>query len=235
MNKLDELFNEKLKTHSITPSAGAWEKIEAGLSKKNKPVIWWRWAAVFLLGALLAGILLIRREETVVPLTESKQIPETDIESTKKVTQKPVAQVTEEKKVGKDPLRQKKRKADPAQKPLDHNEIIKEEKEAVAQMTIPLVNDLVVAKEEIVGQVLPASKSMKSQSIVLTYTLDTIEPTPSAQIETANVEKEANSFKKVMKFANDVKNGDSPLAGIRVMKEDLFALDLKKKNTSKKQ
>ncbi|MFM8739807.1 MAG: hypothetical protein ACKOC0_06340, partial [Cytophagales bacterium] len=53
MNKMDELFKNKLENHSLPPSAEAWEKVEHQLEKKSKPVIWWRAAAaVLLVGAM---------------------------------------------------------------------------------------------------------------------------------------------------------------------------------------
>src|SRR5690349_14724044 len=52
-NKADKLFKEKLETHTLQPSAQAWEKVESHLSKKNKMVVWVRVAAaIAVLGAL---------------------------------------------------------------------------------------------------------------------------------------------------------------------------------------
>ncbi|MEJ0057568.1 MAG: hypothetical protein WDN75_19145 [Bacteroidota bacterium] len=75
MNKLDELFKEKLASHSITPSTGAWDKVEAGLSKKNKGIGWLRWAAVFLLGMLMAGLFLINNNEAPLTISEKEEAP----------------------------------------------------------------------------------------------------------------------------------------------------------------
>jgi len=33
--KLDKLFQDKLTGHTMTPSPGAWAKVEAGLTKKK--------------------------------------------------------------------------------------------------------------------------------------------------------------------------------------------------------
>jgi hypothetical protein len=35
MNKMDELFKNKLENHSLPPSAEAWEKVERQLEKKK--------------------------------------------------------------------------------------------------------------------------------------------------------------------------------------------------------
>lgn len=34
MNRIDELFKNKLANHQVAPSADAWQKVEAGLTKK---------------------------------------------------------------------------------------------------------------------------------------------------------------------------------------------------------
>ncbi len=68
----------------------------------------------------------------------------------------------------------------------------------------------------------------------LTYTLQEIEePVMSESLVADNQQKE-KSFKKVIDFARTVKNSDSPIGNLRSMKEELFALELKKKNSSKK-
>ena len=73
MNKLDELFKEKLSDYSVAPSAGAWQKIEPHLSKKNETMVWVRWAAVLLLGGLLLSALWIQRKDSASPLAKQKQ------------------------------------------------------------------------------------------------------------------------------------------------------------------
>ena len=48
MNKLDAIFKDKLSNHTMMPSAAAWDKLEAGLTKKNEGIAWMRWAAVLI-------------------------------------------------------------------------------------------------------------------------------------------------------------------------------------------
>ena len=54
MNRIDELFKNKLANHQVAPSADAWQKVEAGLTKKNSAWVW-RLAAAFVLFGLLSG------------------------------------------------------------------------------------------------------------------------------------------------------------------------------------
>ena len=72
MNQLDELFSEKLSNHVLTPPTGAWSKIETKLSKKNKGVVWLRWAAVLILGLMAATILWTQNETPVSQVAEKK-------------------------------------------------------------------------------------------------------------------------------------------------------------------
>ena len=74
MSMLDEFFREKLTDHSVVPPAGAWQRVEAGLAKKNNGFLWLRWAAVFLLGALVLGAVWMKRE-VASPLVNKKPIP----------------------------------------------------------------------------------------------------------------------------------------------------------------
>jgi hypothetical protein len=54
MNRIDELFKTKLANHQVAPSADAWQRVEAGLVKKNSAWVW-RLAAAFVLFGLLSG------------------------------------------------------------------------------------------------------------------------------------------------------------------------------------
>ena len=97
MNKLDEFFKEKLTDHSIAPSTGAWQKVEAGFSKKNKGVAWLRWAAVFLLGAFLLGTLWMQRENTSAPMAKDN-LPLPEIEKENHLLQPAIAKEQPETK-----------------------------------------------------------------------------------------------------------------------------------------
>ena len=221
MNKLDDFFKEKLTDHAITPPAGAWEKVSAGLIKKSSPMLWLRWAAVLLFCGLLIGTLWLQRKGTEAPLAKAETQPAQKkgpaIESSES---SPLVQATETKKE-----RNQKKKAvvmpltlPEAQKSVVSFEVAELEKEAHAVVPVEIV---------------PARPTT---SIVLTYTLDAVETPAAATTQTAASDKKNSSFKRMVEFANTMKNSEStPLENLRVMKEELFALDLRKKTTSKKQ
>ncbi len=224
MNKLDELFQEKLTNHSVVPSPEAWQKIEAGLSKKTRPLIWLRWAAVFLLGGLLLSVLWLRSPETPSTITESRSVPESPRNDNQKQA------FVEKKQMNRTQVKKRPARKKPAEHPMVQQEPGKE-----ALAVIDKAGVVMPASETVVVQTSPAQTQVP---IVLVYTLDSIEPsaiTPSALVATAGSDKKDSSLKRVLEFASTLKNSDSPLDNLRNAKEELFALDFKKKTNGKKQ
>lgn len=234
MNKLDEFFKEKLTDHSIAPSTGAWQKVEAGFSKKNKGVAWLRWAAVFLLGAFLLGTLWMQRENTSAPMAKDN-LPLPEIEKENHLLQPAIAK---EQPETKSVVSKKKTKTAKTIQPVIQEEIKQAEvkKEEVAQVEVAQVMEKLSVRTY---ETNPAARQSE-RGILLTYTLDTIIPPieeksePEAAIVVASTERKGKSFKRMMEFAKNVKNSESPLGELRIKKGELFALDLKKKPTSKK-
>ncbi|CAN5258537.1 hypothetical protein BH09BAC3_BH09BAC3_20170 [soil metagenome] len=238
MNKLDELFKEKLTEYSITPSNAAWEKIESDLSKKNNAVLWLRWAAVFVLGAFVLGTILVNREENTLPLAEKVESPANATEDIHNVA--PV--VAEHNLASDNYVTKKKNKIKKSsQTPATYSIIQKEEEEEKEKNIVNATSSEETTStlvETTVANVTTSNEKLKetTKSIVLVYTLDAIEPTvETPPAEVVSNDKKDSSLKRVINFAKDVKNGDTPFGGIREMKDDLFALELKKKTTSKKQ
>lgn len=231
MSKLDEFFKEKLNDHSIAPPAGSWKRVEAGLSKKNKGVAWLRWAAVFLLGAFLLGALWMQREDTSAPLAnDNLLLPEVEKEH-----QPLQPAIAKEKTEIKNVVSKKKTTTTPAKtsQPVIQEEIKQAEvkKEEVAQVTERLSVES--------SETNPAARQSE-RGILLTYTLDTIIPPaeekfePEPAVVVASTGRKGKSFKRMMDFAKNVKNSESPLGELRIKKGELFALDLKKKPSGKK-
>lgn len=218
MSKLDELFREKLISHSVTPPVAAWQRIEAGLSKQNRPVLWLRWAAVFLLGGLLLSVLLLRREEVPLTVAEKKPLTQPDL---KAPTQPDVT--SQEPKVKRSAVKKNSPRLQ-AQPAVIMEENMTREVAAVSQAEPNLTETV---------STLAVAEPAKAAPIVLIYTLEPVE-TAVATADVASSEKRDSSLKRVLEFASTVKNGDSPLDNLRNAKEELFALDFKKKTNSKK-
>lgn len=221
MSKLETLFKEKLAGHMEAPPAGAWQKVEARLSKKNKAVVWLRWAAVFILGALLFTTFLLTEQgpaERVAKDSRPTQLRnERDIQN---ATQDSLAVDTKEAKKIKNVSGAKKAHTKSAVQQLLKEPEVEQE---TAQLTIQ-PSDQVMQAEPV---------TVERKPIVLVYTLGPVDSAPP-QTEATATDKKDSSIKKVMEFALNMKNSD-PLSELRVIKEDLLALDLKKKAISKKQ
>lgn len=225
MSNLDKLFEKKLADHSITPSGSAWESLEAKLSKKNKPLIWMRWAAILLLGVLGLGTLWLKNQDTS-PVLVKESIPSPAVEKDLKPEQVTVAQhkpVSRSKKNAKIQLTPKT--VQPVITPAsEENEIEKE------------MNEPIVVAEVIHTPVTEIKIEETVRPMVIVYTLAPVSVPDTEHVaeELIVADKKDNSLKKMMKMASEVKNSESPLGGFRDMKEELFAFDLKKKTTTKK-
>ena len=221
MNKLEELFKEKLSDYAIATPNRTWEKVEAGLSKKNKTIIWLRWAAVFLLGGLLLGSLWLQRQDNSRTLAKENQpaVRKEEVPIQKSVP----PMFIEQKSIAKNFRKRKENKINPAPPLLQSVATSEKAPRTEAPSPAPTPPGEIQAPEII------KLSSPISQGIVLTYTLGPVE-LPIADAADGRRDK---SLKRMVDFARNVKNSDSPIGGIRVMKEDLFALELKKKTTSK--
>lgn len=219
-NKIDKLFSRKLADHSRTPSAGAWSKIESGLSKKNEFIIVWRAAAVFVLLGLLTGSWFY---------WQSEQNERKDILATKKVV--PAEVMEEAKEATAD-----SQKEEPVQRIASNNnqerkQTLQQEKKKITQQPrVAIVNEPEPSmaieepvKMETVNVTQVIAKTEKP--IVIEFTLD---PVPATTTAIAQATDEKPALKKIWDKALDIKNGDAELGALRMAKNELFALDFRK-------
>lgn len=77
-NKLEEQMQQKLASRTLTPSEGAWDRLDAMLTATEKPKRKFNWlsiAAVFL-GFTVIGAFLLPQEKTIVPTVENAVVVE---------------------------------------------------------------------------------------------------------------------------------------------------------------
>jgi hypothetical protein len=241
MSTLDEFFREKLADHSITPSDGAWQRVQAGLSKKNNGLIWLRWAAAVLLGALLLGALWIQRETEPQMAQEKKEEPKQP-EVKKELLPPPVAETVAETKVRTNQPADKRTGQKTRKKILPSPQDESPKKDFVESREVTQLEQEQVPLQEEVKQATDVGTTtpQTSRAIVLTYTLDPVIASTNEKEEAganpvAETDKNSKGLKRMIDLANEVKNSDSPLGELRLKKSELFALFLKKKPTSKKQ
>jgi hypothetical protein len=226
MNKMDELFKRKLESHSLLPSADAWNKIESNLEKKSKPFIWWRAvAAVLLLGAMLwAGYLVQSGKKVEQPLTEKKiekkktekaeqhyLSKEEKVESRTEKIEKPIiknltAYSTTKKEI-KTIIKENKTTSTTIEKPVEN----------VAELNEAITTPVKIETREPVASLAQTAKNEKP--IVLEFRL---EPLTSEVVIAAKQEK-----KKLKTILTDLKSGETSI-NFQTLKENLLAFNSKK-------
>jgi hypothetical protein len=227
MSNVDKFFKDKLEEHQLAPSPMAWTKVEERLVKKNKTLIWLRWAASIALAGLLTFFLINQQSENEAPaLVEMKK------EAAPAEMQKPNAvapaetiaegsQKSEEKKEPRVVTNRKNRA--PIQVPA--------KLESTVAALEPLETQPVVAMQEPEKTVEPAQPEVKevSKAVVLIYSLPS---RPTVQLDGAtlasNTDEKQTGIQKLWEAAKDVKNSDNPWGELREAKNELLALDFKK-------
>ncbi|HZY82195.1 MAG TPA: hypothetical protein VFE50_21870 [Cyclobacteriaceae bacterium] len=218
-NKVDKFFKEKLETHSLQPSAQAWDKVESHLSKKNKMVVWIRVAAAIALMGALTFVALnwdTNKEQKIEVVKKDEAPREQPVIEQEKIEEKVMGAPKQ--------VAVKKKKATPAA-PV----VVEEEKveEPIAIVEEPVIVEAPTKEQKAVNE---------QKGITLTYSLPSIKKTePVATEEPVVAEVKKTGLERVLEIAKDVKNADNPLGELREAKDDIFAFDFKKdKDKTKK-
>jgi len=228
-NRIDQFFKDALSEHKVSPSADAWTKVQAGLTKKNKLIIVWRMAAVLLLmGALMGTWYFIDSESELnapAMLTEEIQIvtPEKNsdseqLEATPETPQPNLAQATK-----------------PGNQQNKNREENKGVNNSIAESNTTVDNDLTDKVEEYIISADPiviAQTDRIEKPMVIEFTLAPIINEPVTAVA-ENDSDNGSGLKKLLETARDVKNGEADLGIIRDTKNQLLAFDFKKDKTKR--
>ncbi|MBX2896670.1 MAG: hypothetical protein KF763_14590 [Cyclobacteriaceae bacterium] len=221
MNRIDELFKNKLANHPVPPSADAWQKVEAGLTKKNNAWVWRLAAALVLFGLVSGAWYRWSKHTQVQPELVQQPLPSPQKEI-------PVVVQPEEQKqnlVAETKTEQPKQKK---KSTIIQSETKKEEPEKVNPEPAIVVQPEVLITEN-KTEPIPARKP-----IVIEFTLDVMpinmtEPV----IAMASTADDKSGLQKILEKARDIKNGESELGSLRDAKNELFALDFRKDKTKR--
>lgn len=224
-NRTDQLFKDKLGDHRLPPSAEAWSKVEAGLSKKNNIVILWRAAAVFVLFGLLTGAWFYWQSGQQ---GQPQQLVTKSSGTDNRLDEPLMSQHEKE---------ENKTQVAGVEKTKNSKKVKNKFTEATQEkITEPLPTENLLTEEtELVADIkkLPVEPQEKLEKpIVIEFTLD---PVPARTLVAQDeVENEKNKgFEKILDKARDIKNGDSELGSLRDVKNELFALDFRKDKTKR--
>lgn len=217
MNRIDELFRNKLANHPVAPSADAWQKVEAGLTKKNS--VWvWRLAAALVLFGLVSAWYLWRSAEVQPELVQQPVSP----------TQKeiPVIVQPEEQKQNLAETKKGTPRNQKVNSKRSTSEIKKAEPEKVnTQSEVTIQPEILITENK--TEPAPVRKP-----IVIEFTLDAI-PAPITEPAMASAGDDKSGFQKILEKARDIKNGESELGSLRDAKNELFAFDFRKDKTKR--
>jgi hypothetical protein len=213
MKDIDRLFSDTLEGHVTSPSSGLWERVETQLPEPGHARTWMRWAAVLVPALVAAGIWMYTRPEAPQPVATQTIAP----------ALQPAVSVGQNAVTEPAPIAQTSPRKKPAPKASVATAPIAEATPAsVVEETVALDE---IAIEPIVLEEEVAVVTESPKPLVLVYTLETV-------ATEAPDGADRNALDRVVDFARTVKHSD-PIGDIRGLKDELFALDLRKKQPKK--
>ncbi len=217
MNNVDRIFSEKLEGYSSAPPAGAWEKVEMVVSKRPA-TNHWRWAAVLLPLVIAAGWMLTRTENNSTEVL-SANIPVSTAPAPVAASSGKAA--VQEKITSPQSVAVRRKSVQPVG-PITPT-LTRITETIVANPETSLPEAITIEPTELIAEVTePAPLPVVEKPIVIVITLDPVFEAPA----------EKKPLEKVADFAMAVKHSD-PIGSLRTVKDELFALDLRKKSTKK--
>lgn len=246
----DKLFRDRLESFSRPAPASAWDKIEAGLDKKNnKGGIWWKVAASLLVLVVAGYILWTVLNNSTTP---QQQL----VNSDKQQTGQSILQKNNEQKPATDSL--SKTKADiyterviQQVKKTETKAASKYKKEPQQTITLQPVDDAATQPQRVAGTTttLPAEEIpaiaieeipdiaatqhervvATQQSITLVFSADETDNYLNKNLssEATDEEQKTSTFKRLLKKAQDLKNNQDPVGELRQKKNEILALNFK--------
>jgi hypothetical protein len=222
MNRIDELFKNKLANHPVTPSADAWQKVEAGLTKKNNAWVWRLAAALVLFGLVSGAWYMWSKNTEVQPELVQQPIPSPQKEIPVLVQPEEQKQnLVAETKTEEQPKQNKKSTIIQSETKKEETEKVNPEPEVVIQAEVLITENKT--------EPTPARKP-----IVIEFTLDALPVNMTEpEVAVANADDDKSGLQKILEKARDIKSGESELGSLRDAKNELFALDFRKDKTKR--
>lgn len=246
----DKLFRDKLESFSRPAPASAWDRIDAGLDKKNNTRgIWWKAAASLLL-LVVAGYILwpvLHNNTTPSPQLVNKQKP-TEIVPDKiketipapDSTQKKQADIYIESEASSNIKTEAKVADKKKEQPQPNRNIVSPTvEETLPQPALVAEATLQPAAEETPAIAIVETPEAAAaqhervvstqQSITLVFSADETDNYLNKNIseEATDEEQKPSTFKKLLKKAQDLKNNQDPVGELRQKKNEILALNFK--------
>ncbi|HCW08327.1 MAG TPA: hypothetical protein DGG95_13285 [Cytophagales bacterium] len=229
MNKIDQLFKNKLEDHSLAPSENAWAKVEAGLSKKNNIIVWRLAAAILLMGVLLTILIWSQYDTEKTPALAEKKImnskPKIEPQAKSSASIENEKQSTQQREVIQkhDQAIYKQVKEIPVEEKLTQIEKnnSKENETQIVSNDIPSEQIKIKPEEKIIVNATTKTEvaSTPQKPMKLEFTLEG----PSVETVATTSEVKNTGLKKVLEMAREIKQGEGPVFSLREKKDEFFA------------
>jgi hypothetical protein len=233
----DNFFREKLEGFQRPAPAGAWDRIESRLEKKNKVSgIWWKIAASLLLLATLTYWLLpetgTSTEQTLAQSETAPSVPE--VKTNKPTGQEVPVQNSKEPDIVSDKkvsqreknLNQKNKTTKIKIKPtLEHKQKTPDSFEDTADL-----NNVILQQESVTPTVADTSDPMlQEKNITLKFSAEETNRylNKNTLAQATSEGKKSSTLKKLLKKANDLKSNQDPFGDLREKKNEILALNFK--------
>jgi hypothetical protein len=248
----DKLFREKLEGYQKQAPASAWDKLEAGLDKKSNKGLWMKVAASLLLVAVAAYLLLsntqlksdggeshIIANNNVVAPAADKEIKTKSVDDNKISNQQSKDTSVEQLGSSKEKLNTSKitvahaktesvRRVKEKDSEIDENQVINSVVETPSDVTSSSVT------KDAPSVATTSSASTKSKTIV--FTVEEVNEkylNKNAITEATPSEDNPSTLKKLLDKASDLTRDQDPIGELRQKKDEILALNFKKKNVAK--
>lgn len=246
--ELDSLFKNKLDDFEKKPSSHLWSKIDRRVQQPGKRRFIWLWsaAAALILLALISIFLYNNQSiETKPELANSDQktlnTPSKELKKAAEPLKENAITKTLERNnqllaVNSVPKETSKQEKEVVAKPVmadetkEVEEIEVEKEEKLEEVIIEVSEIENIAKNDATDEEHKASKKIeKGRTLVFDISQFTKEET----LANTEGEEKSSKLRQILKFAKDVKEGESGLGELRKAKNQLFALNKKKENNGK--
>jgi hypothetical protein len=243
----DKFFRDKLGQHQLTPPPSAWDRIDAGLSKKNRPVAFWlKIAASFLIVATAAYVLWPGEKKNDPAIANESNTPIQN-DSTKKqkdISLPTIAPESSEKRVAENkPKEAKEKKSNLTSSKKESADKVEE------KIQNPSANQTPVVEEERAPQVIDNAPEVIQPNAIAKVEEEKVAPNEKSIKITINAsesekfldknslaqatpgEKKTSTLKKLLDKAEDM----DPFGDLRQKKNEILALNFKSEKNQRGQ
>ncbi|MFZ2905074.1 MAG: hypothetical protein WAZ98_02610 [Cyclobacteriaceae bacterium] len=220
----EKLFRDKLENFQRPAPEAAWERIEAGLNKRDNKFLWLKVAAAILV-LVVAGFILWPDEQVVnnsITNAGKQDEPAQSLHPKKTVTATPETPVQKkaDKKSNRVNTVKQQQTASPVTEPLSEKDF------TVAALENTEMPETIPTET--------TAEIITSQTIV--YTAEEVNAKflrKKLPVEATSEEKKSSGIQKLMGLAYDLKNNENGYGNLRQMKDEILALNFLNNNEDK--